>query len=255
MIPDYCEAITAYRCWDVFPNGLLVGQAHTEPWPPYEPFVGRCGRAISEDHIRDGQWVPAPVMTCDCGIHAYLSHEDAELRILQDPNSLWSYDRPDGRAWGALKLWGKLVEHEQGYRAQFAYPSALWCEDAALAEKIAELYGVPCEVKALDSRKQRAKDDYVGLCYVIQWYSTAQPLTYTVNWTPSWNPVTAPPAPPPSITQTPSLAQVKALGMSKHQRKQAAQREAQKEAAAAKKRDLIQQYLAKGAVELQRSEA
>lgn len=164
MIPDYCEAITAYRCWDVAGNGLLLGQAVSEPWPPYEPMQARCagvrnsGWAIEDNnsasaHVVDGAWVSAPVFSCDCGLHGYKTLAEAEHRIVLDPNSSWG--RPGVRAWGELKLWGKIVVHEQGYRAQYAYPSRLYCDGARLAPVIAQLYGVPCEVKEL----ARPKDE------------------------------------------------------------------------------------------------
>lgn len=189
MIPDYFEAITAYRAFDVYPNGLLVGQAHAEPWTPYQPFVGRCGNVSGkgwEDHIQDGRFVSAPVFRCDCGIHALKRADEAKARVTGERQAanfpyflIGEHYRPEGRAWGAVKLWGRIVEHKIGYRAQFAYPSELFCDDEKLAVKIASLYGVPCGFEAIEHTKSfsdsmndlSAQFQAIGNYYHTAWLS------------------------------------------------------------------------------------
>jgi hypothetical protein len=255
VIPDYFEAITAYRCWDVFPNGLLCGQAVQEPWPMFQPMVARCAAAGSANgyaaHVSDlGDYIDAPVFACDCGVHAYRTLEEAERRITADPNAGYVFHRPSIRAWGALKLWGKLVEHEQGYRAQFAYPSDLFCEDEALALKVSALYGVPCVFKAIARPEMRDDNTGMSIRFLNSYNIPFQPFTIPNSWTSGW--MTYPTSPlSPCVIQTPSFSQVKALGLSKHQRKESARREAQKEESAAKKRDLIQKYRAMGAINVE----
>lgn len=159
MIPDYCEALTAYRCWNVHASGLLVGQAQHEPWPPYQPMIGRCGYCSNPNaHFRDGVFLAAPVLGCGCGVYALKTAAAVEGRLLEQiqqslfglPIGIFGDPGPsDGVVWGTVKLWGRIIEHEIGYRAAFAYPSALWCEDATLARTVAALYGVPCAVRTL----------------------------------------------------------------------------------------------------------
>lgn len=234
MIPDYCEPLTAYRVWNVAPNGLLVGQAHSEPWPPYEAFVGRCGYVASKKgaqaHVQDGHWIGAPVLACDCGIHAFKDEAVARERWTANVASAWwsfyfssgNTYRPEGRVWGAIKIWGRVIEHELGYRAEFAYPSALHCHEAKLAAKISALYGVPCEVVETPVAARPEKDD------ALRYYSIASswmssPLTYAPSvFTPSQ------PAPTTGPVQTASLSAVKALSASrwqKHQTKPAPQQD------------------------------
>lgn len=221
MIPDYCEAITAYRVWDAWPNGLLCGQAVSEPWPPYRVMVAHCA-ATSNSVGRQGQvahlskawdWLDAPVLKCDCGIHAYKTAEGAETRVLRDPNAFHFSNRPEGRVWGALKIWGKVVEHADGYRAQFAYPSVLLCEDAKLAARVAKLYGVPCEVKALP-KPDKDKDD--GYSYATSYWYHAPPL----RMQPQAAPVTSY-TPQSGLIQVPALATIKSLAGSRYQAQQA----------------------------------
>ncbi len=240
MIPDYCEAITAYRVWSVAPNGLLIGQAHSEPWPTYQPFVGRCGAVASKEgalaHVGPtGDWRAAPVYQCDCGVHALKSREMAEQRwrefVAPDQNGFFSFSwgsryEPRQHAWGAVKLWGRLIEHADGYRAEFAYPSEVFCADKALATKIAALYGVPCAVVEKPKAPTREDDDdygvltYGGLSNVYKTFYTSGLSGYGA---PVWTPVTAPQAtpPPPSILAQPTLTQITTLGASPWQKRQA----------------------------------
>jgi len=160
VIPDYFEAITAYRVFNVFENGLLAGSAFVEPWPPYQPFVARCGMVSCEGagaHVRDGQFVSAPVYACECGIYAVKTSRAALQRIWMERQAhalrLQHFGGLVGRAWGAVKIWGRVIEHESGYRAEFAYPSHLHCDDAKLAPRVAALYGVPCDYTPLGHRE------------------------------------------------------------------------------------------------------
>lgn len=241
MIPDYCEAITAYRCWNVYPNGLLVGQSHAEPWPPYEAFVGRCGHVYNGTaHIKDGRFLSAPVKACDCGVHALKAADAAELRLKDEIQqqasgymfvSYWNNDGEvaKGRVWGAVKLWGRVIEHEIGYRAEFAYPSALLCEDPQLAAVVAALYGVSCEIKKLPRPKpQRDPDED------LYWYASkimvnpihtygAYGTGFAGNYYTQTPASIAPPAATkqPSLIQQPSLAQIDSLGATAYQKREA----------------------------------
>lgn len=151
MIPDYFEALTGYRAFGVFRNGLLVGQAHTEPWPPYQPFVARCGDAGYgfSHHILDGAFIAPPVQQCTCGIYALKNRAEAKLRMLSSDLSLQRFGphgspNPEFSCWGSVSLWGRVIEHERGYRAEYAYPSELWMTDATTARRVQSLYGIPC---------------------------------------------------------------------------------------------------------------
>lgn len=53
-----------------------------------------------------------PFFNCSCGVYAY-----RELSRLQAEFKPQQY-----RLLGEVSLWGKIIEHEDGFRAQFAYP-------------------------------------------------------------------------------------------------------------------------------------
>jgi hypothetical protein len=140
-LPDYCEALTGYRSWSIATSGLLLGCSHAAPWPPRAPMFAQCHTnaeyAGREPHLNDGQWIAAPAPHCGCGIYAYKTDEwIEEYRTVTG----WTWGEP--RVWGAVKLWGRIIEHQWGYRAEYAYPHELCTNDGPLAAKIATLYGV-----------------------------------------------------------------------------------------------------------------
>lgn len=213
MIPDYFEPITAYRCFDVYPNGLLVGQAYAEPWPPYTPFVGRCGFVTPRGHEAhldaEGVFQPAPIFACDCGVHALKSEADMIARRDLDweryRHQYGSYDRhyrPGFRAWGPVKLWGRVIEHEIGYRAQYAYPASLTCDNEQVATLVAKVYGVPCGFKA---GPEKLPDQPFG----FDWYAAPTFVTRAPNL-----------VLPPLLHPAPMPAPLRVVGATPHQIRQ-----------------------------------
>ncbi len=105
-VPDYISPVVAYRAWQLDATGLksLCG----EPWHPGRSLAAACktsARMTAHD-VHE-----APQMNCTCGIYAAKSHDHL---------------RRAGYAGygihGEVYLWGTVVEHELGWRAQFACP-------------------------------------------------------------------------------------------------------------------------------------
>lgn len=103
------EPILAWRTWILAgsPDGgevrLLPLFGDRRPWPPREPHRAWC--------VRRGRH-PVPSLTCTCGLYA--THGLEGLRRSRDPGVL-----------GTVALWGRVVEHAAGYRAEYAYPQRL----------------------------------------------------------------------------------------------------------------------------------
>ncbi len=103
------EPILAWRAWALTGRrdgtDLLlrpvVGRAR--PWKPMEPAGAGCKHARLH---------AAPHLGCTCGLHA--THEVEVLRRTRTPAVL-----------GRVALWGRVIEHEHGYRAEFGYPQRL----------------------------------------------------------------------------------------------------------------------------------
>jgi len=104
------EPIVAWRSWALTGRSdgsrLLLrpvaGRAH--PWRPREIATATCKRG--------GVFHEAPAVGCTCGLHA--SHTLDILRRTKCPAVL-----------GRVALWGRVVEHELGYRARSGYPQRL----------------------------------------------------------------------------------------------------------------------------------
>jgi hypothetical protein len=117
------EPILAWRSWTLTGRrdgeGLLLRPvtAGSKPWRPREVAQATCRLAWSHE---------APNLDCSCGLYA--TRELDTLRKTRCPAVL-----------GRVALWGRVIEHEQGYRARFGYPQRLrlicqfcfWQESAA----------------------------------------------------------------------------------------------------------------------------
>ncbi len=84
--------------------GLVAPRVRPVPWPLDEDRVAKCFALRGHD---------APHRDCNCGFAAY-------YELPAEP------DVPAPEAvWGAIAAWGRVVECEHGFRAQFARPLAL----------------------------------------------------------------------------------------------------------------------------------
>ncbi|HXF37052.1 MAG TPA: hypothetical protein VNO17_07715, partial [Actinomycetota bacterium] len=104
------EPVIGWRAWRLqpLPDGyVLRSLAQDEgPWPRRSAFQAHCLRRI--DHG------PSPGAACVCGIYAW--KEAAQLAGAAKA-------RPS--VVGTVALWGRVVEHAGGYRAEQAYPQRL----------------------------------------------------------------------------------------------------------------------------------
>lgn len=141
MIPDFCEPLTGHRGWNINAMGFLCSANHNHTgrvWPAKKAMRARCPTCGLNHFGADGKLLRAPVKECSCGLYAYKPNV---------PNRDWS-QLP---ITGEVKLWGRVIEHEHGYRAEYAYPSSLVAHEDRIAARLRHLYGVPCVVQALAS--------------------------------------------------------------------------------------------------------
>jgi hypothetical protein len=98
------ECLVGWRGWTMYHPGFLA--SGNIVWLPGERNEAVC--SAGGDH-------EAPQLGCSCGIYAF-----SQPYLVKEQG----YYRQD--LLGEVSLWGKVIEHERGYRAQYAYPKQLY---------------------------------------------------------------------------------------------------------------------------------
>lgn len=102
-IPDYVSPIIAHRVWQWDLAGLT--SLNGERWHPGRAMTARCNA---------GDLHEPPQKCCSCGIYSARSMDQ-----------LHEIGYAAFAIYGEVYLWGTVVEHELGWRAEFAYPKSL----------------------------------------------------------------------------------------------------------------------------------
>jgi len=129
-IPDYISPIVGYRVWRWNATGLK--SLNGEPWLPGRPLAAGCQAAARGIIVGRAKAVHGthelPHSDCTCGVYAAKNLE--HLRQ-------FGYE---GRGiHGEVYLWGTVVEHKLGWRAQFAYPKSLFLPPDAIPFTLTEI--------------------------------------------------------------------------------------------------------------------
>ena len=144
------EPIVGWRQWKFMYPHFLANLGNDTIYVPREKIEAHCEQystigtsVLPKDHGEQ----QAPHLTCTCGIYAY-KEKPRLLREIRNKMTIPAIYSGLRLVYGEINLWGKVIEHEDGYRAQFGYPKRLWCTPAIepLAGWIGYVYGVPCEV-------------------------------------------------------------------------------------------------------------
>jgi hypothetical protein len=112
--------IIACRAWRVFGSG----------------WFRRADDRLRSVYMQDYVWHPGPAATGDVQRHGVYSFKKAAQSLREYENTRESL------LFGSVKIWGEIVEHEVGYRSQFAKIISLDCGDSELLEKYRAIYGL-----------------------------------------------------------------------------------------------------------------
>jgi hypothetical protein len=136
-IPDYISPIVGYRVWRWNATGLK--SLNGELWPPGRPLMAgcritACGTMVGPTKaVHDASELPHSA--CTCGVYAAKSLEH-----------LRRFGYEERGIHGEVYLWGTVVEHKLGWRAQFAYPKSLCLPPDAVPFTLA---GIEARLKTL----------------------------------------------------------------------------------------------------------
>jgi hypothetical protein len=131
------EPITAWRCWFVLPNELLLRPIYKRglAWKPRQAMEAVCPDQVHR----------VPAEACKCGIWAV-----CHSMLLNEVH--WAATPQNGVepipgivVVGQIAMWGNVIQHERGWRSSYAYPTHLYAftDDAMISESLRERYGVP----------------------------------------------------------------------------------------------------------------
>jgi hypothetical protein len=121
------EPVLGWRAWRLArtDDGLrIVPTTPRSAWEPRVAIHATCTGAHTREYMVYNPELAAshrsPEPGCTCGIHA-----------IKDPARLARSGR-SAAVVGRVAMWGRVIEHTKGYRAEFAYPSRLrlvcsWC--------------------------------------------------------------------------------------------------------------------------------
>jgi hypothetical protein len=122
------EPILGWRAWRLLRNSTgdlrIVPSTPRAAWEPREPVRATCSGSHTRLYMVFNPELAAshhsPEPGCTCGIH---SMKDA-ARLARAGRST--------AVIGRVAMWGRVIEHSKGFRAELAYPSRLalvcsWC--------------------------------------------------------------------------------------------------------------------------------
>lgn len=107
------RSVVAHRVWRWDATGL--NSLNGEQWLPDRAVEARCRVVPAARHVRVvDRPTEVPDRNCTCGVYA-----------AKNLGHLPQLGYADRGICGEVYLWGKVVEHALGWRAQFAYPKNL----------------------------------------------------------------------------------------------------------------------------------
>ena len=129
-IPDYISPIIGYRVWHWDAVGLK--SLNGERWVAHQPLSAVCRAdaigsiaGLSKATHNSGE---SPYFNCTCGVYAARTIEH-----------LHQCGYGKFGVHGEVYLWGTVVEHERGWRAQFAYPKVLFLAADTIPFSLSEI--------------------------------------------------------------------------------------------------------------------
>jgi hypothetical protein len=148
--PDYIEPFYGWRAWHLSianpERPRLVSITRSQTWE-HPHIQAQCfamhtimGSRVCHRSTTDSP-IEAPNDKCTCGIYSAKRLHDVTQYVATDYASYSVYG-PTVKVLGIVKSWGKIIEHERGFRAEFAAPVLLCLFMNPYVRRIDPSYGV-----------------------------------------------------------------------------------------------------------------
>lgn len=146
--------VVAYRIWYVPLQPILQLRSYwiqTE-WIPFKRVEAECRNHMScvcaGEFWTSTKREPEEPFTCSCaaGVYAWRTLDQGFEMYMDEIEKLVGLEAPEPTpnriAFGKVYLWGKMIECEKGFRAQYAYPAGIYYT-ADNSPLLATMYHVP----------------------------------------------------------------------------------------------------------------
>jgi hypothetical protein len=128
--PDFAEPLVGWRLWLVVADGgylWLESVLYATRWSARRALAAVCvthRRCILCDRAKAEASVShhAPAEDCECGIYAAMRPDTLAPYL----DSTYPGRTAVERVLGRVRLWGKVIECEHGWRAEHAYPERIY---------------------------------------------------------------------------------------------------------------------------------
>lgn len=111
---------------------MLRSHTYQEFWP-----IGKVLTAACRDFSPAGPH-DSPGLIHECGIHGVKTRAQLVPWIPSYSSVI--------KLYGKVSLWGTVIDHEEGYRAQYAYPYAIYVDLSTPFETLSKQFGSRFEV-------------------------------------------------------------------------------------------------------------
>lgn len=136
--PDLVEPIVGWRLWLVVSDGgyfWLESMLYPVRWMPRRALDARCHHHrrcyfCNPTEVESFPRHEAPADACECGIYGSRSPETLTPYL----DSTYPGRAAVDRVLGRVRLWGKVVVGERGWRGEHAYPDAIYVPRRTTAE-------------------------------------------------------------------------------------------------------------------------
>jgi len=131
--PPSVEPIVAYRSWRVGKEEMLISATFECVWNVRERMTATCRQPVTHP--------AAPAWDCRCGFYAFKTHGALAASEYALGSSAVEV------VCGRVALWGTVIDHETGYRAEHAYPQVLYLRgdrSDEVVRRIADRYAIEC---------------------------------------------------------------------------------------------------------------